>query len=57
MWTFFGENQELFQYLVFILESLEELDFNPDTIVKLKFPETPPLTYPNLMVNLTLSYA
>ena len=32
-----------------IKESLEELDF--------EFPETPPWTYPTVMVNLTLSYA
>ena len=38
-----------------IMESLEELDFCPD--IKAKFPETPPCTYPTLIVNLTLSHA
>ena len=35
---------------------MEELDFDPDIIVKFEFPETPPWTYPTAMVNLTLSY-
>ena len=39
------------------MESLEELDFDPDTIALFEFPETPPWTYPTAMVNLTLSYA
>ena len=40
-----------------IKESLGELDFDPDIIAKFEFPETPPWTYPTVMVNLTLSYA
>ena len=40
-----------------IKESLEELDFDPDIIVKFEFPEAPPWTYPIAIVNLTLSYA
>ena len=35
---------------------MEELDFDPDIIVKFEFPETPLWTYPTAMVNLTLSY-
>ena len=38
-------------------ESLEELDFDPDTIAKFEFSETPPWTYPTTIVNLILSYA
>ena len=40
-----------------IKESLKELDFDPDIIAKLEFPETHPWTYPTAIVNLTLSYA
>ena len=34
---------------------MEELDFDPDTIAKFEFPETPP--YQTAIVNLILSYA
>ena len=40
-----------------IREFLEEIDFDPNTVAKFQFPETPPWTYPTPMVNLTLSYA
>ena len=36
---------------------MEELDFDPDSIAKFKFPETPPWTYRSTSGNLTLSHA
>ena len=41
---------------IHVRESLEELDFKPDIIAKIQFPETPTWTYLTAMVNLTLSY-
>ena len=43
MWTILIEGQVLFQLLVYMLTSLEELDFNTDNIAKFQFPETPGL--------------
>ena len=53
------EGQELFQLLVCVLKSLDDLDFSPNAnnIAKFQFPETPPRTYLTPMVNLTLSHA
>ena len=39
------------------MESLEELDFNPDIVANFQFPETPPRTYLTPIVNHSLSYA
>ena len=54
---FGGEPGVIPTFGIRIKESLEELDFDPDIIAKLEFPETPPRTHPTDMVNLTLSYA
>ena len=38
-------------------ESLQKLDFDPDIIAELEFPEAPPWTYQTAVVDLTLLYA